>query len=186
MIEPRLLVMVERSAPYGITSCCKLCDRLMSPADSAFQPRVFCQELVTVFTKALLNTSYAPLPHLAAMLLECLQKFGVTELGPQLLTFTFSTSIRDTRCFLTGITCYVTDQPFIDQVLAIGTAMGWETLRPSLLPVFQKHTGLSGDITICCDLMDKLVSTSCPSQLISEQKHVFQDLMQMILDVVRD
>ena len=154
--------------------------------DSTFRPRDLCRELVTVFTKALLSTGDSLFPHSAAMLLEYLRKFEVTELIPQLLTFAFTTSLIDTQYRLTYTTSYVREQRFIEQVHTIGSSMGWKTLHLSLLPVFQKHTGPSGDVTICCDLMDKLVSTSCHSRLMPEQKSVCQELLQMVLKTIRD
>ena len=184
IVMPKLRVMVEKSVPYGADSCCKLCDKILSlslPNDSLFQPRDFCRSLVAGFTEALLLSDKALLPHSARVLLGGLHKFEVTDLMSSLLTHIFTKSVRDDRRSLTSTYYYSQDHHFIKQVVTVASSIGWESLRPGLSAVFERSTASSGDLSVCCDLLDKLV---CASGSSTEQISVCQPLIQMLANAL--
>ena len=131
---PGLSAMIQSSGDRN--ACCGLIDKLftLSTANTTTAGcKLLCKELAAVFINAPPSVGDRPYssrllsPDSAIMILKCLQ--GLKEVG---LTSQFIVSIASTgRCQ------FIHSQSFVDQLIETGRAIGWESLGPGLLAMFQ-------------------------------------------------
>ena len=75
---------------------------------------------------------------------------------------------------------FLRSQPFVEQLLAIGKALGWETLRSGLVTLFKNTT--AANITEYCDFLCRFV---CHEDLpCSAQLPISRSLMDIIIGIV--
>ena len=178
---PGLSAMIQSSGDRN--ACCGLIDKLftLSTANTTTAGcKLLCKELAAVFINAPPSVGDRPYssrllsPDSALMILKCLQ--GLKEVG---LTSQFIVSIASTgRCQ------FIHSQSFVDQLIETGRAIGWESLGPGLLAMFQKLTVSSDNITVCGDFLTKLVLTANPSTMTDQQKSVCQSLLKVVVKSV--
>ena len=76
------------------------------------------------------------MPMMQMLAYPCSRCFGDVVLVSQFLLFLASDSYE--RC--SGISVILHSQPFVEQLLAIRKALGWETLRSGLVTPFKNTT----------------------------------------------
>jgi hypothetical protein len=178
VVRPSLLALISGNRYF--TTCCNILAELVAVSlkdPSAAQPKSLCKELATACVKAVSSTGKydASSADAGVSMLKVLLSLGDTALVSQFLLYLCSATYE---CY-TGISIILRSQPFVEQLLAIGKAMGWETLKLGLIILFKKTT--SANITEYCDLLCRLV---CHGDLIPQQQLVCRCLMDIIVNIV--
>ena len=178
VIRPNLLAVVNGDQYFP--ACCNLLTDLLAVSlknPSAAQPKSLCKELTTAFVQAVSRKGKydAYDADAAVSMLKVLQSLGDAALVSQFLLFLASASYER----YSGISMILRSQPFVEQLLAIGKALGWDTLRPGLVTLFKNTT--SANISEYCNLLCRLVCHEEPSP---QQKPIFRCSMDIIINIV--
>ena len=179
VIRPSLLEMIK-VARYFI-SCCDLLKDLLALSlknPSAAQPISLCKETATAFVKAVSNhrkyVAYSS--DTGVGMLKVLLSLGDASLISEFLLFLASATYER----YSNIDMFLCSQPFVEQLLAIGKALGWETLRSGLVTLFKNTT--AANITEYCNLLCRFV---CHEDLpCSAQLPISRSLMDIIIGIV--
>jgi hypothetical protein len=176
-LRPGLGAMIKSAGDRN--ACCGFIDKLFTLSSvntTTAGCKLLCKELVTVFINSPPSVGDRPYssrlltPNSAVMILKCLQ--GLEEVQ---LTSQFTVSIASTDCHQ-----FICSQSFIDQLVETGRAIGWESLGPGLVAMFQNLTVSSENISVCVDFLTKLVPTADPSTMTDEQKSWYQTLIKVV------
>lgn len=178
VVRPSLLAMV--SGDRYFTSCCDLLTDLLAVSlknPSAAQPKSLCKELSTAFVKAVSSQGKydAYSADAGVSVLKVLLSLGNAALVSQFLLFLASASYEH----YSSIDMILRSQPFVEQLLAIGKVLGWETLRPGMVALF-RNTSVT-NISEHCDFLCRFV---CHEDLGSQQQPVSRCLMDVIINIV--
>ena len=179
VIRPSLWALMNGNRYF--TTCCGLLTDLVAVSlkdPSVAEPKSLCTELATAFVKAASSKgkydSYSE--DVGVSMLKVLLNLGDAALVSQFLLFLASASYEH---YTTNISIFLRSQPFVEQLLAIGKALGWETLKPGLIILFKDTT--SANISKYCDFLCRLV---CCDDLTPQQQLVCRCLMDVIVNIV--
>ena len=178
-IRPSLLAMVNSAQHF--LSCYELIQHLFAislETPSATEPKSLCKELAVAFVQAVSNKGKYDAYNTDAgiNMLKVLLSLGDAALVSQFLVFLASASYER----YSEVTMFLTSQPFVEQLLAIGKGLGWETLQPGLAALFKNIS--SANISQYCEFLCKLV---CLEDLLPPlQKPICRCLMDTIIKVV--
>jgi hypothetical protein len=170
IVRPSLLALMNGNRYF--TTCCDIVTELVTISlknPSAAEPKSLCTELAMAFVKTVSSADAG------VSMLKVLLSLGDVGLVSQFLLFLCSTMYER----YTGISIILCNGPFVEQLLAIGKAMGWETLKPGLITLFKNTT--SANIMEYCDLLCRLV---CHEDLNPQQHVVGRCLMDIIVNIV--
>ncbi len=180
IMRPSLLALMNKSDRY-FTTCCDILTELVATflkEPSAAQPKSLCRELATTLVRG--SSTHGKYDAYSvdagiSMLKVLLSLGDDTLVSPYLLFLCCATYER-----YTDVTILLHSKPFVEQLLAIGKAMGWVTLKQGLMGLFKKTT--SANVTDYCNFLYRLI---CRDDLIQLQQQVVgRYLMDVILKIV--
>ena len=178
VINPSLWALMNDNQ-YFTTCCGPLTDlvaiSLRNP--SAAQPKSLCMELATAFVKTASSKGKydSHSEDVGISMLKVLLNLGDAALVSKFLLFLANASYEHH----TNISIFLRSQPFVEQLLAIGKALGWETLKIGLMILFKDIA--PANISKYCDFLCRLV---CYDDLTPQKQLVCRNLMDIIIDIV--
>ena len=154
----------------NVNGCCLLINEVFflftsNIPQSITEAKLLCKEMATAFIEAALPTFKSKMsyhttcslisPASAAVIVKCLLRLQEGALISKFLTTIPSISTSSSTYYNdTSSSSFLVNQPFIDELAAVGRSFGWETLCPSLTAMIQH----ARDNNACCDFLSKLLA----------------------------
>ena len=180
-IQPSILHTVEQGKHF--ISCCNMIHELYNFSkgdDSKAQPKELFKELVYLFVSSLAAEKRytAPSLDLGISILQVIQIFDDAGLVSRFLVVLASVS-KSYYPHCSDITLFLSSQSFLNQILAVATRFGWDTLRAGLQAIYKRAS--SADITKYCEFLYKLC---CQGDIVPQQKLLCRDILTMIVNIL--